>query len=88
GRTVERPLTPAEAATTGDGRFAVVVDDDAIVLLGLETIFREWGYEVLVAGSAEKAVEALRRSGRRPDLVVADYRLREGRFGTEAVAGI
>ncbi|CAO3409838.1 PAS domain-containing hybrid sensor histidine kinase/response regulator [Azospirillum largimobile] len=88
GRAVERPLTPAEAATTGDGRFAVVVDDDAIVLLGLETIFREWGYEVLVAGSAEKAVEALRRSGRRPDLVVADYRLREGRFGTEAVAGI
>ena len=88
GRTVERPPGPAEAATTGHGRFAVVVDDDAIVLLGLETIFREWGYEVLVAGSAERAVEALRRSGRRPDLVVADYRLREGRFGTEAVAGI
>ncbi|MFP5513052.1 MAG: PAS domain-containing protein [Alphaproteobacteria bacterium] len=88
GRTIERPLSPAEAATTGHGRFAVVVDDDAIVLLGLETIFREWGYQVLVAGSAEKAVEALRRSGRRPDLVVADYRLREGRFGTEAVVGI
>ena len=88
GRTIESPLSPAEAATTGHGRFAVVVDDDAIVLLGLETIFREWGYEVLVAGSAEKAVEALRRRGRRPDLIVADYRLREGRFGTEAVAGI
>ncbi|CBS88360.1 putative hybrid sensor histidine kinase (plasmid) [Azospirillum lipoferum 4B] len=89
GRAVERQLSPAEAAaTTGHGRFAVVVDDDAIVLLGLETIFREWGYEVLVAGSAEKAVEALRRSGRRPDLVVADYRLREGRLGTDAVAGI
>ena len=88
GRNVERPLTPAEAATTGHGRFAVVVDDDAIVLLGLETIFREWNYDVLVAGSAEKAVEALRRRRRRPDLVVADYRLREGRFGTDAVAGI
>ncbi|MBP2302949.1 PAS domain-containing hybrid sensor histidine kinase/response regulator [Azospirillum picis] len=88
GRGVERPSGPAEQATAGRGRFAVVVDDDAIVLLGLETIFRDWGYEVLVAGSADKAVEALRRSGRRPDLVVADYRLREGRIGTEAVARI
>ncbi|WP_245636966.1 PAS domain-containing hybrid sensor histidine kinase/response regulator [Azospirillum thiophilum] len=88
GRTVERPMTPAEAATAGRGRFAVVIDDDAIVLLGLETIFREWGYEVLVAGSAEKAVEALERSGRRPDVIVADYRLREGRYGTEAISRI
>ena len=66
----------------------MVVDDDAIVLLGLETIFREWGYEVLVAGSAQKAVEGLSRMGRRPDLIVADYRLREGQFGTDAVARI
>ncbi|PWC52111.1 hypothetical protein TSA6c_30075 [Azospirillum sp. TSA6c] len=88
GRTVETPVTAAEAATAGRGRFAVVVDDDAIVLLGLETIFREWGYQVLVAGSAQKAVEGLSRTGRRPDLIVADYRLREGRYGTEAVARI
>jgi len=88
GRTVETPVTAAEAATVGRGRFAVVVDDDAIVLLGLETIFREWGYQVLVAGSAQKAVEGLSRMGRRPDLIVADYRLREGRYGTEAVARI
>ena len=88
GRTIEAPVTAAEAATTGRGRFAVVVDDDAIVLLGLETIFREWGYEVLVAGSAQKAVEGLSRIGRRPDLIVADYRLREGQFGTDAVARI
>ncbi|WP_434622616.1 PAS domain-containing hybrid sensor histidine kinase/response regulator [Azospirillum sp. B2RO_4] len=88
GRTIEAPATSAEAATAGRGRFAVVVDDDAIVLLGLETIFREWGYEVLVAGSAKKAVEGLSRMGRRPDLILADYRLREGQFGTDAVARI
>ncbi|CAO3430587.1 PAS domain-containing hybrid sensor histidine kinase/response regulator [Azospirillum doebereinerae] len=78
----------AESATAGRGRFAVLVDDDAIVLLGLETIFKEWGYEVLVAGSADRAVEGLLRVGRRPDIIVADYRLREGRYGTEAVARI
>ncbi|PWC34668.1 hypothetical protein TSO352_25145 [Azospirillum sp. TSO35-2] len=88
GRPPVRPQTPADEATAGRGRFAVVVDDDAIVLLGLETIFREWGYDVLVAGSADAAVEALRRSTRRPDIVVADYRLREGRYGTEAVSRI
>ncbi|MBP2232798.1 PAS domain S-box-containing protein [Azospirillum agricola] len=88
GRTESASGGAADDAVAGRGRFAVLVDDDAIVLLGLETIFREWGYEVLVAGSADSAVEALTRKPRRPDIVVADYRLREGRTGTEAVARI
>ncbi len=88
GEAAAPPAAIADAATAGRGRFAVLVDDDAIVLLGLETIFKEWGYEVLVAGSTDKALEALGRIGRRPDIVVADYRLREGRYGTEAVTRI
>ncbi|AWK88446.1 PAS domain-containing hybrid sensor histidine kinase/response regulator [Azospirillum thermophilum] len=87
----ERPARaePAAAAQApGVGRFAVLVDDDAIVLLGLETIFKEWGYEVLVAGSTDRALDGLRKASKRPDIVVADYRLRDGRFGTEAVSRI
>jgi CheY-like chemotaxis protein len=78
----------AAPSTQGRARFAVLVDDDAIVLLGLQAILQEWGYEVLAAGSTDQAVERLRAAGRRPDIVVADYRLREGRFGTEAILRI
>jgi PAS domain S-box-containing protein len=88
------PAAPAMAAAEpqaapeverGTGQFAVLVDDDAIVLLGLKAMFEEWGYEVLVAGSTDDALARLERSGRQPDIVVADYRLREDRVGTEAI---
>ena len=82
------PAPEAEAAPSGDGRLAVLVEDDVIVLMGLRTIFQEWGYEVVVAGSAEQALERLRGLARRPDLIIADYRLRNGRIGTDAIVQI
>ncbi|WP_431855263.1 PAS domain S-box protein [Azospirillum sp.] len=87
GAAIARPAsaTPAEPPASGEGRFAVLVDDDAIVLMGLQAILTEWGYDVLIAGSADQVVERLEADGRRPDIVVADYRLREGRVGTEAI---
>ncbi|WP_448207090.1 PAS domain S-box protein [Azospirillum sp. sgz302134] len=94
--SIEVPLgeevpAPAHAPTTeivGSGRLALLVEDDVIVLLGLKATFESWGYEVLAAGSADQALTQLRKAGRRPDVVVADYRLREGRTGTEAILRI
>ncbi len=79
------PPAPPVRAAAGDGRFAVLVEDDAIVLLALKATFEGWGYTVLAAGSTEQALVALEKAGRRPDIIVADYRLREGRTGTEAM---
>jgi PAS domain S-box-containing protein len=67
------------------GRFAVVVDDEVIVLMGMEAMLRSWGYDVLAVPSADAAIEGLREGGRRPDIIVSDYRLREGKVGTNAV---
>jgi PAS domain S-box-containing protein len=75
----------AAGAAAGAGRLALAVDDDAIVLMGLETMLTEGGYEVLSARSAEEAVAVLERVGRTPDVVVSDYRLRGGQVGTECV---
>ena len=82
------PSAAAAREKLGSGQFAVVVDDDAIVLLGLKTMFEEWGYDVLVAGSTQDAVRRLRDLERRPDVLVVDYRLRDGRIGTEAIVAI
>ncbi|WP_286192199.1 PAS domain S-box protein [Roseomonas genomospecies 6] len=79
----------ADAATaTGDGRLAVVVEDDVIVQMGLTAMLGEWGFAVLSAGSTAEALERLRADGRRPDIVLADYRLRQGRVGTEAILNV
>jgi len=72
----------------GGGRLAVVVDDDAMVLDSLEAILTEWGYEALTAIDAEQAIAKVREVGRRPDIVIADYRLGDGRTGTEVVLAV
>jgi len=68
-------------------RQVMVVDDDPLVLLALNTMFEQWGYEVIMAGSEEDAVAQMQDRGE-PQLVVADYRLRNGRVGTDAIKGI
>lgn len=88
GKSASHRAPAASTQVAGNGRYAVLVDDDAIVLLGLKAIFESWGYDVLAAGSADQAITRLRESGRRPEIVVADYRLREGRTGTEAILRI
>jgi len=85
GRDAPQLAAVPAGEAAGNGRFAVLVDDDAIVLLALKATFESWGYAVLAAGSADQALAGLRMAGRRPDVVVADYRLREGRSGTEAI---
>ena len=97
--SIELPLSTAEPVRSPDrdntspgqngrGRLAVVVDDEVMVLDSLEAILTEWGYETRTATGAEEAVARIREVGRQPDIVIADYRLREGRTGVEAIRAI
>ncbi|WP_207481400.1 ATP-binding protein [Arenibaculum pallidiluteum] len=73
----------------GGGRQALLVEDDALVRAGLEIVLREWGYEVTPAASMEEAVAALRgTAGLRPDVMLADYRLRAGETGLEVIKAV
>ncbi len=89
------PLPMAEPAPARDakaegssGGLALVVDDDAIVLLGLKQMLESLGYEVVIAADPEQAESRIAAGGRVPDLVLTDYRLRGGRVGTEAVSRV
>ncbi|HYC02119.1 MAG TPA: PAS domain S-box protein [Azospirillaceae bacterium] len=85
-----KPVLPAGAVARldGTGQAVVLIDDDAIVLMGLQAMFRDWGYTVMAAGSGEQAAELVARAGRRPDLIVSDYRLKRGEIGTDAVRAV
>ena len=65
-----------------------VVEDEAIVLVGYQMLFESWGYEVVAAGSADEALEQLQQDDRPPDVIVADYRLKNGRTGVDAIRSI
>ncbi|WP_448189443.1 ATP-binding response regulator [Azospirillum sp. sgz301742] len=78
----------APTASNGLDRLAVLVDDDAIVLMGLQATLQEWGYDTLVGASTEQVVERLKANERAPDIIIADYRLRQGRTGMEAIREI
>jgi len=66
-------------------KLVVVIDDDPMVLEGMGGLLRSWGYQVVTAASEDAALANLAAQGRRPDLIVCDYRLGGGRNGVQAV---
>lgn len=69
-------------------RLVLVIDDDALVLMGLVAMLERWGARTLSASSGLEAVEKLRGSTTLPDLIIADYRLRRGETGFAAIDGV
>ncbi len=91
----EAALLPAAAATadTAAGAdlaaaFVVVIDDEAQSTAALARLLRGWGAQVIAAESERSALEQLAEHLRGPDLIITDYRLREGRTGLMAIEAI
>jgi CheY-like chemotaxis protein len=65
------------------GKLIVVIDDDALVLDSTGGLLRSWGCRVITAQSDQEVVEQL---DSRPDVIISDYRLKNGRNGMDAIA--
>ncbi|WP_039851840.1 response regulator [Magnetospirillum fulvum] len=63
----------------------VVIEDEAIVLAGYQMLFESWGYVVIAAQSADEALGMLEAGSMPPGFILADFRLRDGQTGTEAI---
>jgi two-component system, sensor histidine kinase len=75
--------------SSGGGRqLVVVIDDEAIILLSLRAMLEDWKYEVVAAMSGQDALRMLKDAERIPDMIIADYRLRAGKTGLEAIRDI
>ena len=89
----ERPEAPQETTTRiaiSDvaGRLVVIIDDDPLVLETLRMTIEDYGLSVIAAPDCAEAVRRLGSAGRMPDLVLADYRLRNGQVGADAIVAI
>ncbi|MDZ5647734.1 MULTISPECIES: response regulator [unclassified Nitrospirillum] len=82
-QTIDRELTQRSSTARRPRYRIVVVEDEALIALGLEQILLLQGHEVCaVASSVDEAVDAVDRH--RPDLVLMDVMLRGGGDGVEA----
>ena len=70
------------------GRFVVVVDDEPAVLEAMASLLTEWGFKVATADSGAMILGKLANASSRPDLILCDYRLRNGESGIEVIRDI
>lgn len=77
-----------EAAVLGRhdlrGMRVMVIDDEVAVRKGMRAVLEDWDCTALLAGSEDEALDTLQGHAP-PDVIIADYRLRDGRTGVQAI---
>ena len=83
----ERRTGRADAGDLAD-RVIVVIEDEPAVRQGMEVLLKGWGASVVACAAAPEALERTTALAGAPDLIIADYRLREGGVGDAGDPGI
>jgi DNA-binding NtrC family response regulator len=79
-------MTSAARSATQRPAVIAIIEDDAAVLEAMTALMEAIGYQVI---GGEDAEEVLERMGEDvPDLILADYRLRAGKTGVQAIRRI
>jgi Na+/proline symporter/signal transduction histidine kinase/CheY-like chemotaxis protein len=82
---------PASAPAPAPGNLAgcavLCIDNEPVVLSGMETLLGGWGCNVRTAPSGAEALAVLARSRLTPDIILADYHLDSG-TGIDAILRI
>jgi DNA-binding NtrC family response regulator len=63
----------------------LVIEDDASIRESLIELLQKWHFKVIATQSEEDACKAIEETAFIPDLVIADYRLRNYKTGVDAV---
>ncbi|MDA1091035.1 MAG: ATP-binding protein [Proteobacteria bacterium] len=70
------------------GGLIVGIDDNPGVREALSLLLESWGFEAVMAASANEAMLRLGEEKRSPDLIIADYQLNQGKKGSGAIRDI
>ena len=82
---VEYSIASKALSDPASGKLIVVIDDDALVLDAMRGLLRGWGCRVIAAETDSEVLTSLAGDERRPDLIIADYRLGDGNTGIETI---
>ena len=78
----------APAALDSRGRCVLVIDDEPQVLHGVRHMLGGHGCQVLLAESARDALRVIALAECTPDVIISDYRLRDGLDGIDAIGAV
>lgn len=67
------------------GKLVVVIDDDRLVLDGMAGVLKGWGCHTVTASCDDEALVSLAKNELQPDLIISDYRLRDGKTGFQVI---
>jgi CheY-like chemotaxis protein len=70
------------------GTLVVLVDDEELILDAAQTLLKQWNCTVIAATSGRDALRQLATSTRPPDVLICDYRLRDGENGVSVAAAL
>ncbi len=84
------PIQPVVAVTSNfllplKNALVAFIDDDETILAAMVEVFDHWNVALAAGEDAEQVRIELLALGRAPDLILCDYRLRDGHTGIEAV---
>lgn len=83
------PSAKASLGLTLQGRFIVVVEDEAAVREGLVVLLQAWGAQVLAFDTVAAVKDWLADAqAQAPDLLLVDYRLPQGTTGIDALTAL
>lgn len=80
--------SPEPAEQTLRGAFVAVVDDVEENRFAMEALCKQWGCLVVSASAGKEIATLLAQHLRTPDLVISDYRLRDGETGLDVIEEI
>ena len=67
------------------GRLVVVIDDEAAIVEAMRSLLATWGADVIGSSDGADVMAQLEALGQLPDLLIVDYRLADGRLGTDVI---
>lgn len=84
--TAEPPLPEIDRLSFAIPELCVmVIDDDALVRESMAILLQGWGYTVVTVESEDEAVDAITLTDCSPDVLIADYQLRNHKTGVDAI---
>lgn len=85
---VAKPTTERVAGRNLEGTTVVMIDDEELILDAARTLLEQWKCTVIAATSGACALAQLASMRGPPDVVICDYRLRNGETGIAVVEAI
>jgi two-component system, sensor histidine kinase len=90
--SISKPAPQLNYVEDIEGTRVLVIDDEALIRVGMCQVLEEWGCKVMQAESIEQALsllnEQIQNQQCNVDMILTDYRLRKNQTGLDAIENI